>query len=155
MLFYLLEISVYLVYRFGEGEGVVVFFQHILKIDHLVLVDDADQYRLFGLTIRAERRYTRYTVLEIVENVVGYLVGVRGDYGESVSALRASDYVVSNKAGYKAVENAQTNGLVVVCQRARLTRLCVYEEGDRRNYCVESEGHPEEVEIAAALAYVL
>ena len=76
----------------------IVFFQHILKIDYLMLVDDANKYRLIGLTVRAERGYARNSMLEGMEYLVGYLVGVRGYDSEFASALCASDYVVSNKA---------------------------------------------------------
>ena len=150
-----LEVTERLADRLAEGEGVVVFFQNGLKINDLVLVDDANEHRLLLVLVGADRRDLGCAVLERLENIRRDLVGVGSDDGEFAGRFGALDDVIADKTGNKAIQHAQANRLVVVHHRPARVLRGVNEEGNGRDDRVENEGHPKEIEPSFFLADVL
>ena len=96
------------------------------------------------MAVWANCRYARDTVLQVVENIVRYLVRMRGYDREPASRLSTLDDIISYKAWHKAIEHAQTDGLIIVNERAWGVSCGVNKEW----YCsydgVENKGYPKE-----------
>lgn len=155
LLFQPFKVAVGLVNGFRKGKGVIVFVKYGVKVEYLMVVYHAQQNRLFIVGKAAYTVDLGTAVLKGGKYLGGYLVPVGGNNGKLAGRLCSLKDVVSDKAGYKAVENAKTNGLVVKYKCACFVGACVHKEGCACNDGVKNKGYPKEVKSGLMQIYIL
>ena len=142
-MFYVFEIAVGFVYHFKVGEGVIEACHDLLKIVKLMLVDNADQNRLFIPGISADGIQLGAAVAELLGDLLDKFILVGGDNSEFICRFGGFQQLISHKGGDEAVEDAQRHRLVI----ERILGI-----DDHRGNChdaVENKGHGKEVGVGA------
>lgn len=155
LLFQPFKVSVGLVNGFRKGKGVIVFVKYGVKVEYLMVVYHAQQNRLFIVGKAAYTVNLGAAVLKSGKYLSGNLIPVGGNNGKLAGRLCSLKDVVSDKAGYKAIENTKANGLVVKYQSTCFVGACIYKKGGSGNNGVKNKGYPKEVKAGLMQIYIL
>jgi len=139
--FDLLKVSVGLVDRLAEGEGIIVFFNDLPEISQLVAIDDTEEHRLIQFGIDAGALQPGHTVTNYPGKFLSNLVGMGGNDGKLEGVSGALDNMIAHKVGDTAIRDTKGDRLIV--QAA----FRVDKERDYGNGYVDTEGDDKEVGV--------
>ena len=139
--FDLLKVSVGLVDRLAEGEGIIVFFNDLPEISQLVAIDDTEEHRLIQFGIDAGALQPGDTVTNYPGKFLSNLVGMGGNDGKLEGVSGALDNMIAHKVRDTAIRDTKGDRLIV--QAA----FRVDKERDYGNGYVDTEGDDKEVGV--------